>query len=397
MTGSGGTRRRNPGEGSAAGTAAATGVGSWPTPRLVFADNLKVALVAGVILAHVIMAWVGLGTWVLSEPPVREPLLSLLIMLSVVGVLFGMPLFFLVAGMFTPGSLRRKGFRTFAKERTLRLLLPSVLFALLLSPPIEYFDTDNAGWTKGFWAFVPTVWWQLPPPPGPTWFLGVLLLLSLGYAAIRSRWPGNVVTVPLRVLELAVAAALVAASSFLMRLVVPFGEERWHLAVSQAPGWVVGFILGVIGRERGWFLPMEPRMAKIIRLVAWMAMAACVGVVGGAVGLGMDLEVFTGHGTWQSLVLAIIEGVIVVTVSLWFLDLFRRRFNDQGAFARQLSRAAYATFLVHQLVLVGLVVLSRRLPWPPELKFLTVSVLGLVFSFALGAALVRLPGVSRIL
>jgi hypothetical protein len=343
------------------------------------------------------MAWIGLGTWVLSEPPVREPLLSLLLMVSLVGALFGMPLFFLVAGMFTPGSLRRKGFRRFAADRTLRLLLPSVLFVILLSPPIEYFDTDNSGWTGGFWAFVPTVWWQWPPPPGPTWFLGVLLVLSLGYAALRSRWPVTDVVRPPRILQLVAAAAVVAASSFLLRLVVPFGEERWHLAVSQAPGWVVGFILGVIGRERGWFLPMEPRMAKIIRWVAWMAMAACVGVVGGAVGLGMDLEVFTGHGTWQSLVLAIIEGVIVVTVSLWLLDLFRRRFDHQGAFGRQLSRAAYATFLVHQLVLVGLVVLSRPLPRPPELKFLTVSVLGLAVSFALGAALVRLPGLSRIL
>jgi glucan biosynthesis protein C len=72
--------------------------------RLAYADNLKVVLVAGVIVAHVTMAFAGLtGAWVLNEPPVREPLLSLLDLSALVGALFGMPLFFLVAGMFTPG------------------------------------------------------------------------------------------------------------------------------------------------------------------------------------------------------------------------------------------------------------------------------------------------------
>jgi hypothetical protein len=35
--------------------------------------------------------------------------------------------------------------------------------------------------------------------------------------------------------------------------------------------------------------------------------------------------------------------------------------------------------------------------WPPELKFLTVSVLGVAFSFGLGAAVVPVPGVSHVI
>ena len=65
-------------------------------------------------------------------------------------------------------------------------------FMLLLSPPIEFVDPQNAGWTGGFWDFVPRVLWV--PVPGPTWFLGVLFVFSLSYAALRGLRPARTLT-----------------------------------------------------------------------------------------------------------------------------------------------------------------------------------------------------------
>jgi hypothetical protein len=48
-------------------------------------------------------------------------------------------------------------------------------------------------------------------------------------------------------------------------------------------------------------------------------------------------------------------------------------------------------------VLVGLVLVTRRLDLPPEIDYLAVAVLGVLGSFALGRLLLRLPGVSRVL
>jgi glucan biosynthesis protein C len=237
-----------------------------------------VALVAGVIVAHVTMAWTGLGGWVFDEPPVREPLRSVLLMAAIIGVLFGMPLFFLVAGMFTPASLQRKGLRRFAVDRTVRLLVPVVLFVLLLTPSIEYVDPSNAGWSRRFWAFVPHVWWPWPPPPGPTWFLGVPLVFSLTYAVVRTMWPRRTAgPVPLRGWQLVAAVATVAAASYMLRLAVPLGKEIGHVTVAQTPGWVAGFALGVLGGERDWYQPVEPNLARRVRRVAWAAMATCSG------------------------------------------------------------------------------------------------------------------------
>jgi fucose 4-O-acetylase-like acetyltransferase len=365
--------------------------------RLAYLDNLKVALVAGVIIAHVTMAWSDLpDTWVLSEPPVREPLLSLLRLAAIIGVLFGMPLFFMVAGMFTPASLRRKGLRRFAIDRTVRLLVPILFFVVLLTPPIEFVDSSNAGWSRGFWAFVPHAWWPFPPPPGPTWFLGVLLVFSLGYAVLRTIWPSDPSDRrPLRAWHLVAAAGAVAGGSYLLRLVVPMGEERWHVTVAQAPGWFVGFVLGVLAGERGWLQPLAAGMARSTRRLAWTT-AAITATLVAIIATDSGTEVLFGNGTWQSLVFAGLEGVVMVTMSLWLIDLFRRRVNHRGRLGKELSRAAFAAFLIHQIVLVGVVLTCRHLPWPPELKFLTAGVIGVALSFWLGALLVRLPGVSRV-
>jgi peptidoglycan/LPS O-acetylase OafA/YrhL len=367
--------------------------------RLAYADNLKVALVSGVVLAHVFLAWNGLeGAWVLSEPTVREPLLSILLLATVVGVAFGMPLFFLVAGLFTPKSLHRKGTRRFLRDRTIRLLVPSLVFVLLLTPPIEFVDSSNAGFRGSFWEFIPHAWWPLPPPPGPTWFLGVLLLFSAAYALVRLRrpWhPGAGRRLVAR--DLAGTAVVVAAAAYVVRIWAPLGAERWHLAVAEAPSWVAGFTLGVLAGERGWFDHLDARLATRVRRVAWLSMAACAVLVAVLSTVDADVDVWGGGGTWQSLAFTAVEATVMVSVSVWVVDAFRRHAGRQGPLARRLARASYATFLVHQGVLVLLIVASRQLPWPTEARFALVAVLGVTLSFGVGDAVLRVPGVARIL
>jgi len=363
--------------------------------RYAYADNLKLVLVVGVIVAHATMAWTGVGTWVFDEPHIREPLLTLAILLEAIGALFGMALFFFIAGVFTPRSLARKGPGRFLADRLIRLGVPMVFFMLVLSPIVEYADPDSAGWNKGFAAFAIHIWW--PPVPGPTWFLGVLLLFSAVYAVVRTVWPQRTNSpAPPHPWQLVTAASVIAAASYAVRFVVPLGEERWHLALGQAPAWVVGFALGALAAERGWLHPLEPLVARRVRVAAWTALAGCVVVIGVASAMGTDIDDFGGGGTWQSLVICVLEGALVVTMSLWLVDLFRRRFDHQSPLAREMGRAAFAAFVVHQVVLVGLVLASRQVPWSPEVEYAAVGLLGVIGSFAVGSLLVRLPGVSRV-
>jgi hypothetical protein len=365
--------------------------------REAWADNLKVVLVIGVIVAHVTIAWTGVGSWVFTEGPVREPLFSLLVLASS-GSLFGLALFFMIAGMFTPRSLERKGLRSFLIDRTLRLGVPLVFFVVVLAPFVEWADPDRAGWDRGFAAYtVEVVWWSWPVPPawGPTWFLAVLLLFSVVYAVGRQLLPGPRAAGPLRRRDLVAVATAVAVVSWLVRIQIPVGEEVGRLALGQAPAWVTGFALGAAGAERGWFKPIPPAVAQWARHVGITAFVASALVIGTAAMLGADLEAFAGHGTWQSLVLAVIEGALVASVPLWLVDLFRRRFNSQGRLRHEAGRVAFAAFVVHQIVLVGLVLTSHAVVWPPEVEWLMVSVLGVAVSFGVGSLVMRIPAVGR--
>jgi hypothetical protein len=94
----------------------------------------------------------------------------------------------------------------------------------------------------------------------------------------------------------------------------------------------------------------------------------------------------------------VLEGFLIVSVPVWAeRRVFRRRWNGQGQLMREAGRAAFAAFLPHQAVLVGLVLATHELPWPPEVDLAFVSLLGMAGSFGYGALLVRLPGVRRVL
>jgi len=190
-------------------------------------------------------------------------------------------------------------------------------------------------------------------------------------------------------------ATKVALATDAVRFVVPLGEERWHLGLGQAPAWVAGFTLGAIATERGWIDPVDPWMARRVRVAARTALAGCVVVMGAASAMGTDIDEFGGGGTWQSLVISVLEGALVVR-SLWLVDLFRRRLDHQTRLAREMSRAAFAAFVVHQVVLVGLVLASRQVQWAPEVEYAVVGLLGVVGSFAVGSLMVRPPGISRV-
>ncbi|CAN5335665.1 hypothetical protein BH11ACT1_BH11ACT1_17020 [soil metagenome] len=339
--------------------------------RAAWADQLKVVLVVGVIVAHVTIAWTGVGNWVFTEGPVREPLFSLLVLASGAS-LFGLAVFFMIAGMFTPQSLERKGLRTFLVDRALRLGVPMLFFIVVLAPFVEWADPDRAGWDRGFAAYtVERIWWSWPTPPawGPTWFLAVLLLFSVVYAVARQLVPRRDVRTPLRRRQLVGAAVAVALVSWLVRFEVPVGAEVGRLALGQAPAWVTGLALGVVGAERGWFDPIPPEIARWARRVGTAAMVSAALVVGTAGVLGADLETFAGNGTWQSLVFAAIEGALVASMPLWLVDVFRRRFDHQGRLAREANRAAFAA--------------------------LVVGTAGVLASFGVGALVARIPGVRR--
>jgi hypothetical protein len=240
----------------------------------------------------------------------------------------------------------------------------------------------------------------------------VLLLYSLGYAAWwqlrarRPRAPGDpgqhAGSSPggLRARQLAAIAVGIAAASFVVRLWFPLGSAQVaNLKPWQWPQYLAMFGLGILSARRGWLAPVPDRLRRGCGLAALAATVSfpVLILVGDALGLSTDLELFSGGWRWQAAVAAAAEGVLAVTASLWLLGFAQRHAGPRGQLAHALARSAYGAFLVQGPVLIALALALRPLAVPAEVKALAVAAAGTAGSFALAWLLVTRTRLGRIL
>ena len=102
--------------------------------RLIFADNLRTALVILVVLHHLAVIYGANIGFYYVEPAYSQVLaLLLLVIFQLLNQAYFMGFFFLISGYFTPGSFERKGLRAFLKDRLTRLALPLLVFMFVLN------------------------------------------------------------------------------------------------------------------------------------------------------------------------------------------------------------------------------------------------------------------------
>jgi fucose 4-O-acetylase-like acetyltransferase len=348
-----------------------------------------VFLVACVILGHAFITYGDLGSWVYREPSENEAFTMVAAVFVSLGSLFAMGLFFLIAGLMTPGPLARKGPAGFLRDRAIRLGVPFVAFVLLVYPITEWigdpegtvFDEVRAGWGS--------------PDAGPLWFVGVLLVYSLGYVAWRSvrpapRGPSS----ELRPALLVGFAAAIALGNMVVRLWFAMNSDQFLSAhIWQWPQCLALFVLGLMCAERGW---LQPVPSRVRRAGGWAALGG-LAVMMAAIATATSSDPFAGGATWQAALTATCEGIVSVGLSVWMLGTFERRFDHAGPFARALGRAAFGAYVLQAPVMVVCAVAIHRLPIEPEAKFLVLAPAAIAGSFGLAWLLTRLPGVRRVL
>jgi Acyltransferase family len=385
-----------------------------PTPprgeRVAYLDKLKLLMVAVIIAGHGALAYGSLeSAWPYQD--VQEVQLGKVsdLALSIVVIpaaLFVMGLFFLISGLLTPGSVSRKGPRYFARDRLVRLGVPLVVWTLLIWPGAIWTAHLAAGGNHSFW-------WQVTHADpvldtGPMWFVEVLLVYSLAYAAWR-HWRrrraagadplaarGAALSGP----TLVALAVAISVGTVLVRPVFPAASgEIGQSHLWQWPQFVAMFGLGIVAAQRGWLDPVPARIARRCGLAALGGVAAFLLVAGLMAALGVH-----GHGLfkpglhWAPLAMAAIEGPLAVGTSVWLLALAQRRLDrPPGSLGRALARSAYGAFFIQGVVLIGLMIALRPIAVPAEVKALVVAGLGVSGSFALAWLLVSRTRLGRII
>jgi len=100
--------------------------------------------------------------------------------------------------------------------------------------------------------------------------------------------------------------------------------------------------------------------------------------------------------TWPALLYAFWEPFVAWGLIAAWLLVFRHSMNHPSAFWNWLGRRAYAVYIIHPPVLVGIALLLHFWSAPALVKFAAVGSLSCTASWLLADPLVRTPGIRRI-
>lgn len=237
---------------------------------------------------------------------------------------------------------------------------------------------------------------------GPLWFCLALLIFSLAYVALRAGHltaaPDSDVDPPPpgtgRLVGFALAMATV---TFLVRAARPPTFLNMHLG--DFAQYIFLFTAGILAARRGW-LP-KLRYSSGIRwltVVLPIGFAAWLSILLAGGSLKANDHAHFGGWHWQAAAICVWESFTCVALCFGLLVIFRENFNSQGRLAKFLSDNAFSVYVFHPPIVIFAARMLHGVFWPPLIKFVVLTAIGVVVSFTLSAALFRrIPLLRRIL
>jgi Acyltransferase family len=307
--------------------------------------------------------------------------------------LFFMALLFFVSGLFVWPSLGRKGSGPFLRDRLVRLGVPFIVLAGVVAPLAyvpSYLQTGATPSLGGFWHdFLAGGDWSA----GPAWFLWLLLAFDGLAAAVHALWPRHpAAPAPARPLRL-VALLLVASALAYLPLVMTFGPFDWlsvgpfQVQKSRVLHYAVYFAAGVIAGAGGTGL-LAKGGALARRWPAWAVAVPVAFLAAQAIFERAFMAPTIGMGVAAGLAFVVACGASCFGLLAVFARFVRRQ--------DRMRRDAYGVYVVHYAIVSWLALALVGAALPGVAKGVLVTVGALAASWALTAALRRIPAVARI-
>lgn len=437
-----------------AAAAAATGGDSAPArapaPRTYYVDWLRAALTLVVLLHHCVCEYLKQAPWV-TKKGTDDPTLWLMGQQMFVNgnQAYFMTLFFFLAGIYVPGSYRRKGAARFMADRTLRLMLPCVVYSLLAQPLMAWWQ-DLARRGQGDLAasfqrwFAPGWPTTYVLPTGPPWFLWMLWCFNAAYVIIRLVQDAPC---PLR---RALAARLPPCPLHRAFLAAvgrePSNGTEYGTKQALAGGALLAGVLFVLqyatrmmdtfafGLRPLTFVSRGPFVAFMPDFLAVYMLAFALGTASGPAGWDVLARLPSGWGGWlltaggawwvlfgwllnvtlhpmmvlqrgqQAFILTwllrtFVEQSFAVVWSAGLLVVFRDALNARpGWLGRQIIGAAYGAYIVHPLVIAVFARALMGFYFPSYMvNAVAISVPVVVVSWLVAAGLRAIPGAHHVL
>ncbi|PJJ79482.1 acyltransferase family protein [Mucilaginibacter auburnensis] len=375
--------------------------GTAKTLKLIYIERLRVVLTVLVILHHAFITYGAPGSWYFAQKTEMEAAKMLLTLFVAVNQSFFMGFFFFLSALFIPSSYDKKGPAKFMADRLVRLGIPLLFYSFILSPFLSYMpyrfaeghQVSYIDYLKGFDGWINF---------GVLWFVLALLLFTTVYVIIR-KWisPGTLAKVrsmPSAGLILGTATA-VGFISYLVRINFPVGWVLQPLGfqLGHFPQYIAMFILGLVASRQRWLETDAYRTGKVMaRVAVGLVVLGFPAFVIARNILGYPVSDYNVGGHWPSLWYAVWEQLLGFSICAALICIGKVRWNNPSSWVSQLSRTTFAVYIFHPLVLIALSVAVSGWPVEPLIKLAIVAPLSVMMSFALGAVLVRIPGINKV-
>ena len=382
-----------------------------PIPaRLFYIDNMRVVLIILVVVGHMAITYgASLGEWYYHEEGEVSEVFSIITALLLgIGASFLLGLFFMIAGYFSAGTLRKKGTVKFVIDRLVRLGLPLFFYAVLINPLVTYWAAVHGGYVGSFFQYVPGHLPELQNASvGPLWFVEALLIFSLVYSLIYALAYRKFPASPTRdakpipgTFKILLFSFCLGLATFLIRIWAPFGWwwEPLHQEIGHFPQYVAMFSVGVVAHRSNWFEAFPSSQARIWKWIT-LILLPCLPVLAVAAGAleGRFDERITGGFHWLSIVYSFWEALIGVALVISTMVWFRDRFNHQGGLMSKMAGSAYGVYVLHPLIIVPFTLALSELHMDLFLKFLLFTPLAVILCFISTFVIRKLPLVKNIL
>ncbi|MFJ6648557.1 acyltransferase family protein [Streptomyces sp. NPDC091290] len=363
-------------------------------------DTLRVCVVLGLVFFHSALVFSPDDDFYVKNAETT----GVVTVLAGFGVVWAMPMLFLVAGLGSRYSIRRRGPARFTRERLLRLGVPLLFGTLVLCPLPQWLRlrAADAGYDEPYWRFWARFLTVRPDvadfpfvldgehfETGHLWFVVLLLTFSLLLAPVALPLAAGAERVARAVerrpvLVLLPALPLAVINAFL-------GMEEGFAAWNRW-AYLVFFLAGHT-------LADDPRVRAALRRLAVPAgVCGLVLFAGTAPGfLGLD-DPFTDRNAfaWTTRGLFGLAGWCWVLALLGLLDRPRPARPPSRTLV-YLGVAALPVYVLHQPVVVALAYAVVGLPGPAAVKYALIVAGSLVVILALYEWLVRRTRPTRFL
>jgi peptidoglycan/LPS O-acetylase OafA/YrhL len=370
--------------------------------RDLYIDRLRTAMIALVIVFHAAITYGGSGGWFYHEVESSARPSSLLLTFFVAtNQAYFMGFFFLLAGYFTPASLERKGYARFIGDRFLRLGLPLLAFGLILGPLTAAMVNYARG--DGFWSCIVWLWRHKEFINGPLWFTQALLIFSLVYCAWRAVFGAKLTQAertpsPVPAYRWWLASAIgVGLAALAIRQFIPAGQNVFGLQLGYFSSYIFLFVVGIAAWRNDWLRQLEWKNAQPwiwTLVIAWPCLPICIAAALKLIGPGKVN--FSGGLSWPAILYAMWEPFVAWGLIVLWMLVFRERMDQPSALWAWLNRRAYAVYIIHPVVLVGISLMLRGWVAPALIKWGVVGPLACIGCWLAADPLVRLPGVRRV-